>query len=128
MRRQRRVAVLVLEPVERLLLGLVVDVLDQRLHLLELRLEGVALLGRDGLALAVGVDRVLAAHEDRDLDAVVPVALEGGHLALGEEPDAHEVHRHHRDEHDRDGDRGVAAQADPDLAEHELHAHQRPPP
>src|SRR6476659_406630 len=111
-------------PARGLLLGLVEDVLDQRPHLLELDADGLLLLLRDRLLVARGLPGVLGAHEDRHLHPVVPVALEGVRLALGQQSEPEEVHGDHGHEHHRDGHGQVAAQPDPDLAEDELQSHE----
>jgi hypothetical protein len=78
---------------------------------LELVLDGGRLGLGDGLAAAVGLLEHLGAEVDRDLDAVVPVALHRVRLALGEHAEAEQEDRDHRDQHDGDRHGEVAAQA-----------------
>src|SRR5690606_15857705 len=85
-------------------------------------------LGVGHTAAGAGGDigRVRCAEEDRDLDLVVPVALESVDLPLGEQTAAQEEQRHHRDEHHRHKHGGVAAQPVADLAEQEAQPHTSP--
>jgi hypothetical protein len=109
----------------RLVVVLELVLVDERRELrgFELRGDsGLLLLGRLR-HIAVRGRRRGGAHVDRDLGAVVPVALHLVDLHLQENRGAHERERDERHEHDRDDHREVAAEALAHLRHDESESH-----
>ena len=111
-----RVLELLLEALERLLLGLVEDRVAPAGIASQVGLQLGPLLSVTAPPAQVGGLAALAAQEDRDLDLVVPVVLHDVDLPADQQAGAEQrqAERHRHD--DGDGHRQVAAQADADLA------------
>ncbi len=66
----------------------------------------------------------LVAHEDRDLDLVVPVVLHRARLGAHQQTGAQEAHRDRDRDDDREGHRQVPAQPGADLGQDVLETHR----